>query len=402
MLKRWFSSGQRAWALLALAVLSSFGVAWAISLAIPLPADDDFNVVRWELRNVSGKWLDMVSHSFSGGLSREEEDERLGRFLTISRRIRSLERRLALEDESQLEELAQLRKEWNGLENDAERIIEGRVTAILEEAGLESSFPLFPDLHWVFPPVDFEFDEPLRVLTVSPRDRIFRIDRQPLRQGLTIEEVARREAAEEVGGERSALAETVGGAATYPSIVAAQVDYERLAEIVAHEWVHQFLFFRPLGSRYFESQELTTLNETVANSAGRELAAHLVERFSPPPTLMPEQNGAAPRTVDVGAVLRQLRIDVEELLSRGEIEAAEMLMEQRRLELAEGGVFFRRINQAFFASRAVYADTPASIDPIGPLVQALRDRTGSVGEFLHAAADLTSAADLERLLAGRP
>lgn len=402
MMKRWFSSGRQAWALLAAVVLSSFGGASAISLAIPLPADDDFNVVRWELRNVSGKWLDMVSLSLGGGLSRQEEDERLGRFLTISRGIRSLEQTLMLEDESGLEELARLRKEWNGLENDAERIVEGRVTDILKEAGLESSFPLFPGLRWVFPPVDFEFDEPLRVLTISPRDRIFRLDRQPLRQGIAIEAVVRLEAAEEAGGERSALAETVGGVATYPSIVAPQIDYERLAEIVAHEWVHQFLFFRPLGSRYFQSQELTTLNETVANIAGRELAAQLVERFSSPASLAPEQSGAAPGTVDAGAVLRQLRIDVEELLSSGRIEAAEALMEQRRLELAEGGVFFRRINQAFFASRAVYADTPASIDPIGPLVQALRDRTGSVGEFLHAAADLTSAADLDRLLAARP
>ena len=75
-------------------------------------------------------------------------------------------------------------------------------------------------------------------------------------------------------------------------------------------------------------------------------------------------------------------------------------MEQRRLELAQDGIFFRRINQAFFASRTVYADTPASIDPLGPKVQELRDRSASVGEFLRTAAKLASADDLDALLAG--
>ncbi len=74
-------------------------------------------------------------------------------------------------------------------------------------------------------------------------------------------------------------------------------------------------------------------------------------------------------------------------------------MEERRRELADEGVLFRRINQAFFASRSLYANTPASIDPIGGKAQALRERAGSVGAFLRVAAQLTSEADLDRLLA---
>jgi hypothetical protein len=76
-------------------------------------------------------------------------------------------------------------------------------------------------------------------------------------------------------------------------------------------------------------------------------------------------------------------------------------MEQRRQKLAEQGVVFRRINQAFFASRSVYAADPASIDPLGENLQALRARTGSVGAFLRAASRLTSGADLDRLLSER-
>ena len=74
-------------------------------------------------------------------------------------------------------------------------------------------------------------------------------------------------------------------------------------------------------------------------------------------------------------------------------------MEQRRRELAQQGVVFRRINQAFFAFYGTYADDPASIDPIGEKVRTLRERSGSTGAFLRAAAQLTGDASLDRLLA---
>lgn len=399
---RRFLARSQAWLALVLTLLVCLAGAGAISLAAPLPADDEFDIVGWELRHVPGKWLYLAERFFGGRLSPAEEEERLGRFLQLTARIRDLERSLTGDDAQQVDKLTLLRRERDALENDVEAIIEGRVTAVLEDAGLASSFPLFPDLRWVFPPVDFEFDQPLRVLTVSPRDRIERGERRPLRLGLTLEEAIELEAMEERDGERSALAEPVAGAATYPSIVAPRADYGRLVEIVAHEWVHQFLFFKPLGIRYFISVELTTLNETVADIAGRELAALVLHAYPLAPDLAAQLEASrrpAP-TVDGGAVLRQLRLDVEVLLGRGEVDAAEALMEQRREELAEQGVVYRRINQAFFAARAVYADSPASIDPIGPKLSALREQSGSVGAFLRAAAGLTSAAGLDRLLAG--
>ena len=399
---RRFLARSQAWLALVLTLLVCLAGAGAISLAAPLPADDEFDIVGWELRHVPGKWLYLTERLFGERLSPAEEEERLGRFLLLTAQISDLERSLSSDDAQQIDKLTLLRRERDALENDVEAIIEGRVTAVLEDAGLASSFPLFPDLRWVFPPVDFEFDQPLRVLTVSPRDRIERGERRALRLGLTLEEAIELEAMEERDGERSALAEPVAGAATYPSIVAPRADDGRLVEIVAHEWVHQFLFFKPLGIRYFISVELTTLNETVADIAGRELAALVLRAYPLAPDLAAQLEASrrpAP-TVDGGAVLRQLRLDVEVLLGRGEVDAAEALMEQRREELAAQGVVYRRINQAFFAARAVYADSPASIDPIGPKLSALREQSGSVGAFLRAAAGLTSAAGLDRLLAG--
>ena len=213
---------------------------------------------------------------------------------------------------------------------------------------------------------------------------------------MSLAAIIAKEQAVERDGELSALVEQIAGAATYPSVVAPDGDYLDLVETIAHEWVHQYLYFKPLGVRVVESEELRTLNETVANIAGRDLAMLVVARFP-----LPAGAAATPgpgSSIDVGAVLRQLRLDVGELLGQGDIDEAERLMEQRRRELAAQGVVYRRINQAFFAFRSVYADDPASIDPIGEQVQTLREREGSVGAFLRAAEGLTSAEELDELL----
>lgn len=392
----------QAWPLLALTSIVCLAGAWAISLALPPPGRDEFNFVRWELRHLPGKWLYLTGRFFAGGLSPEEEDRRLGRFLVLSARIRRLEHSSSGGGPAQLEELSRLLRERDALENDAEAIIEGRLTAVLEGADLESSLPLFPGARWVFPPVDVEFDRPPNVLAVSLRDRIELVEQRPLRAGLSLGEVIEAEEAVEREGTRSALVDDVAGVATYPSLVQPRGEYEGLLETVAHEWVHQYLFFRPLGRRYLSNLELQTLNETVAALAGEELATLAVRRFPLPQEIASQLSALLPGEppVDVDVVLRQLRLDAEALLAGGEIEAAEALMERRRQELAGQGVVFRRINQAFFASRSLYAGDPASLDPIGGKVEALRRRTGSVAAFLRAAARLASEAELDRLLAG--
>ena len=395
-MRRWFARYE-AWLLLFLIGGVCVAGAWSISLIIPPPAHDEFNVLRWEVRHLPGKWLYLTGRFFSGGLSSEEEAERLGRYLVLTARIDSLERATPLDEQ----ELRRLLVERDTLENDVEAIIEGRVTAVLEEVGLETSVPLFPDADLVFPPVDFELDQPLPVIAVSPKERIELLRRRLLRQDLTAEEAVRIEESLEAEGDRSALVEQVAGIATYPSLVVPRSDYQRLVETVAHEWVHHYLFFRPLGQRFFSSVELQTMNETVADLVGQEMGAQVVNRYPLPSEFVEELEKLLPEEpdVDLGGILRQLRLDVEDLLRQGRVEEAEALMEQRRRELSEQGLFIRRINQAFFAARSVYANTPASIDPLGSKLGLLRERTGSVAAFLRAAAGLTEAADLDSLLA---
>ncbi|MCI0831544.1 MAG: hypothetical protein J4N72_02730, partial [Chloroflexi bacterium] len=286
-----------------------------------------------------------------------------------------------------------------------------RVTSVLEEQNLALEPPLFSDLGLIFPPVDFEIDPPPRVLAVSPRERIDLDESYLLTPGLSNETALAIEAGVEADDpDVSALVVTTGGVATYPSVIREGRSYERLVDTVFHEWLHQYLIFFPLGRTYIKGGESRTLNESVANIAGSELARLYFEKYGPleaepPPT--PGQSptpSAAPDPLDdpfdFGAEMRALRLDVEELLAAGRIEEAEALMERKRDEFEAKGRYIRRLNQAYFAFYGFYADTPASIDPIGPKLAALLERAGSPGEFVRQASAITSQADLDRLLGG--
>jgi len=392
------------WLVLLLVTVLALAGAWSITLAIDLPSGHDFNLAGWEVRHLGGKWLYQVGRLFRGDLSEQEKDAAVARFLTLNARVAELEHRLAQPRASAADTsatqaaLRQRRRERDALENDVEAILEERLSRVASDAGLESSLPLFPGLTWLFPPVDTEFDAPPRVLVLSPRDRILLESQRPLRQDLTLKEILRLEEEQEARG-LSALVVQTGGAATYPSAVQPTADYRYTLEMIAHEWLHHYLFFKPLGRRYFQSEELTTLNETVADMAGRELAALVAERYPLKLNTHPQEETEPSDSLDLGRELRSLRLKVERLLEQRRVEEAEALMEERRRFLEAHGLYIRKINQAYFAFYGVYADTPASISPIGPKLAELRRRSPSLGEFIRTAALLTSEEDLDRLLA---
>lgn len=394
------------WLSLATIVVIALAASWAVTRALPPPAEDDFDVVGWELHNFPNKWLYLAGRFFTGGLSAEDEGERLARFLDLTARIQDTEARLAGLDgvasaDALRAEIDALRDERDGLENDVEAIIEGRLTAVLDDAGLDSSLLLFPDARLVFPPVDAEFDRTPRLLVVSPRDRIEVIEQRPLEQDVDTEQAQGIERDFEAGGSRSALVLRVSGAATYPSIVEPAADYDQLVATIGHEWVHHYLAFKPLGLHYLDSNATRTMNETVADIIGQELALQVTARWPLPPEQASPGGPRDPnRDEAIDQVLYQLRADVEVLLDSGRIEEAESLMEQRRQELEAYDVRFRRINQAFFAFGSLYASDPSALDPIGLKLLILRSRSLSSADFLRAADGLTGEAQLDGLVGG--
>jgi hypothetical protein len=96
--------------------------------------------------------------------------------------------------------------------------------------------------------------------------------------------------------------------------------------------------------------------------------------------------------------MRTLRREVEAMLAEGKVTEAEALMEERRQEFAARGYSLRKLNQAYFAFHGFYADSPGSIDPIGPKLQELLDRVQSPGRFILEVQGVTSRADLEEVL----
>ena len=285
--------------------------------------------------------------------------------------------------------------EARALENAAEAEVERRVRVVLAEQGLRWPGPGF------LPPVDIELGASPRILVLSPRARIERLEAEPLRPDLDRDAAHAIEAREEAGGERSALVVPSGGIATYPAIVAAGDTYRETVAATAHEWLHHYLALYPLGQAYFSGAEAQTLNETVADIGGDAIAALVFARFPDPPAPASTPAPTVGPRVDVAAALRDLRLEVDALLARGEVEAAERRMEEVRASLAARGVGIRRINQAYFAWYGTYAARPESVDPLGAQLRSLLRRSGSVRGFVEQVRAARTREDVTRL-AGTP
>lgn len=362
-----------------------------------------YDLTGWEVRHLLNRWLYKIGHLFDDGPSVEEENETLQRYFALAADVVSLEREIAEDGAQSLQSILEdKRTEQQQLENEVEAILEKRVSSVIEDEGLTTSLPLFSSVRFVFPPLDFEFDQPPRVLVISPRERISHDRAILLRRGLTWEQVAALEEETAATGV-SSLVVNISGIATYPSTVPEHASYENVLETVAHEWLHQYLFFHPLGSHYFDNDTLRTLNETVANIGGREIADLVQQRFPlPQSSFVAAADGTGEKpSIDFRAEMHELRLEVDRLLSERKITEAEALMERKREFLAENGFYIRKINQAYFAFHGLYADTPASSSPIGPKMLALRRLNPSLGDFIQSVADITSEEELDRLLAGR-
>ena len=196
-----------------------------------------------------------------------------------------------------------------------------------------------------------------------------------------------------------------GGVATFPTVIPEDQDLLSTLDVAAHEWLHAYLIFQPLGRAYWKSDDLTTLNETLANLFGEEVGRAAYERVTgetlpPPEPFIPETPPAEddPDAFSFRVFMRETRLRTDDLLAAGDIDGAEAYMEQRRVELQDHGIFIRKINQAYFAFNGSYGDNPASVSPIGNQVQEFRKYVENAGELVKAIQGAGSYDDfLERL-----
>jgi hypothetical protein len=201
----------------------------------------------------------------------------------------------------------------------------------------------------------------------------------------------------------------VGGIGLYPTMVQQTSYLDWLAEVVAHEWVHNYLTLRPLGMNYMTSPELRVINETVASIAGKEIGLAYLEAFYPellPEPLPPGDEAPSappdPLAFDYRAEMHETRVTVDQLLAEGRIEEAEAYMEARRLVFWENGYrHLRKLNQAYFAFHGAYADQPGGAagaveDPIGSAVRELRAQSPSLAAFLKRVSWIASFDQLKQ------
>jgi len=285
-------------------------------------------------------------------------------------------------------------------ENDVERLVERFITEAIKSNGhLQQRLPLFRGILITWPPVAFELTSPPRLLVRSPRDRIERDGDTLLKTDLSLRDIEAIEADTD-SDDTVSLVISIGGLAAYPAIIRDDRTYNAVLETAAHEWVHHYLAFFPLGRQWGKGGDSETLNETTANVAGREIA--FLVRQANPIEFPDNLDGRAPSRpvsgIDFNAEMRALRIEVDGLLAEGNVMGAEQRMEAKRLYFNENGIPIRKINQAYFAFYGTYADSPQSSNPVGPKVDRVWELTGDVGVFLMFMREVTNVADLDAIL----
>jgi hypothetical protein len=281
----------------------------------------------------------------------------------------------------------------------AEAALQDVVAQAYRDDGVTHSQPV--SLASLFPPVLVNLAQPPNILVISPRTEI-RVIQSTVLQPMDVASQESLEASADSTGV-SSLVTPIGGLATYPSMVLEEGSAEHVLSSVAHEWLHQYLFFYPLGAGYWSSEETREINETTADMTGNEVGGHLADSLglSPPPTLSaaaaPPPSGAPP-AFDFRAFMRETRGQTEQLLAAGKVDEAESYMEARRQELQQHGYLIRKLNQAYFALYGSYGDGYAASpdNPIPGLLHTLRAKSSSLGDFLVRVRGVTTVAQLRQ------
>ena len=304
-------------------------------------------------------------------------------------------------------ELAKAQDKLTSMAPIAESILQNQLMTIINDAGLGA-------LGQVIPPSLYQFSDTPQSLVISPRDQITQVLDISLLPVLDADDMdfLENQVFDELN--HAALVVPIGGVGTYPTMVMQTADILWLTEVVSHEWVHNYLTLRPLGVNYYTNSELRTINETTASLAGKELGRMILAKYYPeylPPEEEPALKVSGSSTPDIEAdpdlfdfrrEMRVTRVMVDQLLEEGKVEEAEDYMEERRQVFWENGYLIRKLNQAYFAFYGAYNDDPgggaAGSDPVGPAVQAFREKFVNLSDFLRAISWMDSFEELKRSL----
>ena len=396
-----------------LLVLGSVGRGDGISDLRAAAGSFEQDLVRWEITHFMDKWVRKATNFvLLRSPNEEERREAIIEFFALRDEERGAERALertlaapaaarSSSPEQAQQTLDTVTDRRGDLSATVEEALEGAISGVLNDLGIIDSFG---PVRW--PPVDFTFEDRGLVLVRSPRDRIDRLDDLLLDPGASLlDQEALEEEIETLDDTISALVVRVGGVATYPAQVSPNRSLHGTLALASHEWLHHWLAFRPLGRGWFGGGEIRSINETLANIFGEEVGDLALERLTGqvferepwvPPTIRTRVE--PPEDVfDFRREVRRTRIELETILSAGEIDEAEAFLERRRLEFVANGFDIRKLNNAWFAFNGTYADSPGSISPIQGQLRTVRADSASLAAFLDRLSGITERGELETL-----
>jgi hypothetical protein len=281
---------------------------------------------------------------------------------------------------------------FNGQEEDT-RLVERIISKQIEEVLAEEGFILLPK-------VNFKIVSLPSYLVISPREEIRRKKELHIVAGLDDTKKGEIESAVDALGVSSIITE-IAGTPTFPIVVSNNSSLRQTIELVTHEWVHQHLFFRPVGFRYamhflgFKNDAIATVNEAAAVIMEKEIGDIVYNRHY----LIPPLNGHAeiPAASDAlrfnfADTMRRIRQEIESPLLLGNIEEAEKYMEEQRQYINSYGYNIRKLNQAYFAFHGTYPSI--SVNPLTQKVHEIRQNNDSLKDFLNDIGSIWRAEDL--------
>ena len=365
-----------------------------------------FSIVKWEFKTIPHE---VGQRLFGKDEKIDDQTDTVAEYFSSTKRIKSLESEIAATnannkqgDLASLEaELKKLQEQRVALASKAERIIAKQIKEVLAQESIFNPIDKYIGLKVNLPPLAFKLEQMPHLLVISPRDRIESMREITLQQNLSPEEMEGIEAKVDKLEVSSLVLELGGLGATYPTFVTNNASLRFTIETATHEWLHQYLAFKPLGFLYLldltglsRNYEIAVMNETLVSMVSKEISAIVYEKYYPSYENSAHQKQPAGSEFDFNREMREIRRTVDKHLAQGEIRQAEEFMEQKRQYLVSMGYQIRKLNQAYFAFHGTYADSPTSISPIGVELKKLREQSASLKDFLNTVAAMTSRQDL--------
>ena len=404
-----------------LLLLLSFFTAFLFLTFAPLSSKNDedslgqitgpytFNLVKWELEHFFDKW-EYQFNLLRDGTDETAQEDYLSDFFALSLEIEKAKsdqsrifssdaqaessRKVALQNE--LEKLTHRHYE---LRADVEAILEKAISDSLLDLGIIDRIGPF-----LWPPVDFTFQEGATLLVRSPKDEIFRLKDVLMRADINLPtQIKIENAVEESNQDVSALVIRIGGLATYPSQVSPRMSLRSTIDMAIHEWTHHWLFFRPLGKKWWAGGDIRTINETVADIVAKEVGEHVYANIQGAQKydLAINNNKSANEVFNFREFMLVTRLKLETLLSENRLAESEDWLETRRTELANYGFSIRKLNTAYFAFYGTYATDPRSGEesPLLKQIEKVRESSSSLSVFLKNISKITTVEELKKLAA---